>query len=80
MKQKLEILRSRSFRLASAGVVLVGASGAAHAELPAPVAAAFTTLTDNFTAMELLAWPVLATITGGFILMKLFKKSANKAT
>lgn len=48
--------------------------------LPAEIATAFTGISDNFDAMATLAWPVVATIVGGFILIKLFKKFANKAS
>lgn len=86
MKQKINQLASRTAQLKQKAAIasVVGVSmlsaGAAHAELPAPVAAAFTAIEGNFTSMETLAWPVVATITGGFILVKLFKKFANKAT
>ncbi|GHD52500.1 Phage major coat protein, Gp8 [Marinobacter persicus] len=48
--------------------------------LPPEVTAAFTGISDNFDAMAAEAWPVVATIVGGFILLKLFKKFANKAS
>ena len=48
--------------------------------LPAEVTAAFTGISSNYEAMAAVAWPVIATIVGGFILIKLFKKFANKAS
>lgn len=48
--------------------------------LPAEVTAAFSAISDNFDAMATVAWPVVASIVGGFILIKLFKKFANRAS
>lgn len=79
MKQKLLALRARSAQLAvAAGSVVV--AGAAHAELPTEVGAAFTTISTNYTDLSAAAWPIVGTVVGGFILLKLFKKFANKAT
>lgn len=79
MKQKLVVLRSRASQFA----VIAGAmaaAGSAHAELPAEVTAAFTTISGNYTDLSAAAWPIVGTVVGGFILLKLFKKFANKAT
>jgi len=86
MKAKLNALAARTSQLKNKvaagglGAAVLLASGSAHAELPAPVAAAFTTIETNFTDLETAGWPVVATITGGLILIKLFKKFANRAT
>lgn len=51
----------------------------AHAALPTEATDAFTSLSDNLTAIFALVWPILATAVGGWTLMKLFKKGASKA-
>lgn len=68
-------------RYTQAGVAVVGsaASVAAHAELPAAATTAFTTIQTDGLALVDLAWPVMIAVTGGFILLGLFKKAAKKA-
>lgn len=56
------------------------AAGAAHAELPTEVTAAFTTMNSNVSDLSTPAWALLVTVTGGFVLMKLFKKFVNRAS
>lgn len=79
MKQKLEVLRERSTRLSIGGLALLGSS-AAFAELPAGATAAITQLQTDGLAMIEAYWPVVTALTVAFILIKLFKKGANKAT
>lgn len=55
------------------------AFGVAHAALPTEATAAFTTLGGNVTDIMTAVWPILAAVVGGFALMKLFKKGANRA-
>lgn len=63
-----------------AGVgLLTGAVASAHAALPAEATAAFSTITGNVTDVLAAMWPIIALATGGFVLVKLFKKGANKA-
>ena len=50
----------------------------AHAALPAEVGTAFTSLQTDADALLALAWPVITAIVVGFILIKLFKRAANK--
>jgi len=64
--------------LAVAGLV-TGAIGSAHAALPVEATAAFTTISGNVTDVLAAMWPIVALATGGFVLVKLFKKGANKA-
>jgi len=66
--------------VAVGSLVIAGTASAQEATLPAEVSAAFTGISNNFDAMATQAWPVIATIVGGFILIKLFKKFANKAS
>lgn len=77
MKNKLSVLRSRSARLASAGVVLVS-SGVANAALPVGATTAFTDVQTDALALIDLAWPAVIAVTTGFIILKLFKKATNK--
>ena len=80
MKQKLSLLRNRGIQAATVAGGSLVAAGSAHAALPAEATAAFTGISDNFTALATVAWPVAGTVVGGMILLKLFKKMANKAT
>lgn len=51
----------------------------AMAALPTEATAAFTTLSGNVTDILAAVWPIAALATGGFILIKLFKKGARSA-
>lgn len=51
----------------------------AMAALPTEATAAFTTLSGNVTDILAAVWPIAALATGGFILLKLFKKGARSA-
>lgn len=79
MKQKLAFLRNRSAQYAAAGSALVMAGmQSAHAELPAAATTAFTTINTDGLALIDLAWVPVIGITAGFIIIKLFKRAANK--
>jgi len=80
MKQKLALLRNRSIQMAAGSGGFLVAAGSAHAALPPEATAAFTGISDDYTALAAVAWPVAGTVVGGMILLKLFKKMANKAT
>lgn len=54
--------------------------GSAHAALPTEATAAFTALNTNATDILAAVWPIVAVVTGGFALIKLFKKGASKAS
>lgn len=61
-------------------VLSVFAMASAHAELPAAAAGAFTaTQTDGLALIDL-AWPVMAAIVGGFVLLRLAKRAIKSAT
>jgi len=65
-------------RLSSA--VLLGSvmvAGAAHAALPTEATAAFTTVSGNVTDIFAAIWPIVAVVTGGFVLIRLFKKGTG---
>lgn len=62
------------------GLLGLAAPEAAHAALPAAVTSTFTDISTNATAMFDLAFPIVAALVGSFVLIKLFKKFANKAT
>ena len=64
--------------LAAAGIVAVSIASA-HAALPAEATDAFAKISGNVTDVFAVMWPIVATVTGGFVLVKLFKKGANKA-
>ena len=69
-------------RYAQAGVgfSLIMAAGAANATTPTAAQTAMTSLQTEGEAMIDAAWPVVTALTVGFIAIKLFKKSASKAT
>lgn len=60
-------------------VAILLAAAAAQAALPTEATAAFNDIKDNVTAVLAILWPIVATMTGGFVLIKLFKKGASKA-
>lgn len=57
---------------------ILAGMGLAMAELPAVVGTTLTGLQTDGTALIALVWPVVGTIVGGFILIKLFKRGASK--
>lgn len=59
---------------AGASVVAVQA----HAALPSAATDAFTTLQSDSSSLIEAAWPVVAAITVGFVLISLFKRAAGK--
>jgi hypothetical protein len=68
---------------AKGGVIVAAVLGlvsSAFAVVPTEATGAIGEVLTDGLAMQAAAWPVLAGITGGFILMKLFKRSASKAT
>lgn len=62
-------------------VVAATALGAlqAHAALPPEATAAFTALQSDFNSMMTLVWGVLGVTTAAWVIVKVFKKGANKA-
>lgn len=56
-----------------------GMSSDALADLPTEATAAFSQIQSNGTDIFAAVWPLVAFFTGGWILIKLFKKGANKA-
>jgi len=56
-----------------------GVIASAHAALPAEATAAFSAINGNVTDVLAAMWPIVALATGGFVLVKLFRKGANKA-
>lgn len=59
------------------GLGLSVAAGLASAALPTEATAAFTTVSGNVTDIFAAIWPIIATVTGGFVLIKLFKKGTG---
>ena len=52
--------------------------GQAFAALPPSVSSAMTSIQTDGMALIDLAWPVVAALVGGFVLIKLFKRAASK--
>ena len=67
-------IRTRIAQSVVAGSVVL--SGSAFAVLPDGATAAFSTVQTD--ALVDLAWPAVIAVTTGFIILKLFKKAANK--
>ncbi len=65
-------------RIAVAATVVASSIGAAHAALPEEVETAFTGIQTDFTSLLGLAWPVIATFVGAFLLIKFFKRITAK--
>lgn len=83
MKHQLNNLR-RAAEKQAAKLGLVGAAAIAFVEnamaaLPTEATTAFSTISGNVTDVLAAMWPIVALATGGFVLIKLFKKGANKA-
>lgn len=60
-------------------VLFALAFGTAHAALPSEAMSAFTVLQGHVTDIITAIWPIVAAVVGGFALIKLFKKGANRA-
>jgi hypothetical protein len=69
-------IRTRIAQSVVAGSVAL--SGAAFAELPTGATTAFSAVQTDALALVDLAWPAVIAVTSGFIILKLFKKAANK--
>jgi hypothetical protein len=69
-------MQNRNIVVAAA---LTVATVAAHAALPTEAASAFTAISTNVTDVLAVVWPIVGMLTGGFVLIKLFKKGASKA-
>jgi len=72
------------FSKQAAKLGLVGAAAIAYVEnamaaLPTEATAAFSTISGNVTDVLAAMWPIVALATSGFVLVKLFKRGANKA-
>lgn len=77
------IMIEKAKKFAQRGVVagaLMSGAVAAHAALPTAVTGAFTTVETDVGSMIEAGWPVLVSITVGFVLMTVFKKVVSKAT
>lgn len=73
------ILKSKLAKAALLASSLV-AAGSASAALPTEATAAFTAIEADGGSLISAGWPLVVTITGGLILIKLFKKVIGKVT
>lgn len=82
MKARIKAALAARFGQVQAGVVGLVALGvsSAHAALPAEATAAFTSMNTDGSSMIAQGWPILVAITGGLILMGIFKKVLSRAT
>jgi hypothetical protein len=74
----LNTKNAKSIILAMIAALLVLAVGLAEAALPAIVGTTMTSVQTDGLALVDLVWPVVGAITGGVILLKLFKRGASK--
>lgn len=49
----------------------------AHAALPTEATAAFSTVSGNVNDIFTAVWPIVGTVVGGFVLIRLFKKGTG---
>ncbi len=56
-----------------------GLIGSAQAALPVAASDAMTAISGNVTDILAAIWPITALSVGGFVLLRLFKKGANRA-
>lgn len=71
----MQALKTKAVAALASMVALVGV---AHAELPASVATSITAIQTDGTAIFDLVFPVVAAFLGLAIVIKLFKRFANK--
>lgn len=73
------ILKSK---LAKVGLTVTSlvAAGSASAALPAEATAALTAIKEDGTSLIAAGWPVVVAVTGGLVLIKLFKKVVGRAS
>ncbi len=69
-------IRTRIAQSLVAGSVVL--SGSVFAALPTGATTAFTEVQTDALDLIDLAWPAVIAVTTGFIILKLFKKAANK--
>lgn len=62
------------------GAAAALSTAAANAAIPTEATGAITTMTTDGGDMVLAFWPVLIAITGGLVLMKVFKKALSRAS
>lgn len=79
MNKKRQAVYNHGKQLGLAGAALLAFVENAMAALPTEATTAFSTISGNVTDVLAAMWPIVALATGGFILIKLFKKGANKA-
>lgn len=74
------MLKKFATKAAAVAVTLLAVSTSAMAELPTAVTGAFTQVKTDGESMITAGWPILLAVTGGIILMKLFKRVIGKST
>lgn len=74
------MFKNMQAKAAVVAAVLLGASTSAMAALPTEVTGAFTQVKTDGEEMISAGWPILLAVTGGIILMKLFKRVIGKST
>lgn len=66
------------FKITAGASFVAAGIASAHAELPAVIGTEFTKVQADGLALADLVWPVLMTIFGAMLLMKLGKRFGNK--
>lgn len=79
MKQKLASLANLAKRnAAGVGAAFMAGTTLAHAELPAAVGTTMTAISADATSIFGLVFPVVGVVVGLVIVIKLFKRFANR--
>jgi len=66
------------FKIGGGASVLLAGLSAAHAELPAVIGTEFSKVQANGLALADLVWPILLTLFGAVLLMKLARRFGGK--
>lgn len=74
------MLKTMKTKAALLVALALTASTSALAALPTEVTGAFTSVKTDGEEMISAGWPILVAITGGIILMKLFKRVIGRST
>jgi hypothetical protein len=64
--------------MAAVGASLLAATQSASAALSGEIATGLTTIVTDQAALMDLVWPVIITVTGAFVILRLFKRGTSK--
>lgn len=76
--KKVEKMKLQVAGLSTAVIAAIVTTSPAMAALDAAIATGITEVQTDGLAIQGLIWPAVIAITGGFVVMKLFKRGASK--